>query len=59
MQNRATEAEKAADSHNASVAELTQANTKLELEREDMRRLVDSYRQEGIGPAVAGQIQRG
>ena len=44
LQNRATEAEKASESHNASVAELTQANTKLEQEREDMRRLVESYR---------------
>ena len=41
---RATEAEKASESHSASVAELTQANVKLEQEREDMHRLVDSYR---------------
>ncbi len=44
VQTRATDAEKAAEAHNNSVAELTQANGKLELEREDMRRLVESYR---------------
>jgi TPR repeat protein len=44
IQGKAAEAEKAAESHNASVAELTAANDKLEREREDMRRLVDSYR---------------
>lgn len=44
VQSRAAEAEKATDSHSATVAELTQANAKLEQEREDMRRLVESYR---------------
>jgi TPR repeat protein/DNA repair exonuclease SbcCD ATPase subunit len=44
LQARVAEAEKASDSHSASVAELTQANVKLEQEREDMRRLVESYR---------------
>jgi nucleoid-associated protein YgaU len=44
VQTRNAEAEKAADAHNTSVAELTQANTRLETEREDMRRLVESYR---------------
>ena len=44
VQGRAAEAEKATDSHSATVAELTQANAKLEQEREDMRRLVESYR---------------
>jgi TPR repeat protein/LysM repeat protein len=44
QQARATEAEKASESHNTSVAELTQANTRLDQEKEDMRRLVDSYR---------------
>ena len=44
LQSRTTDAEKASEAHNATAAELTQANTKLELEREDMRRLVESYR---------------
>ena len=44
MQGRTTDAEKASESHSATVAELTQANARLELEREDMRRLVESYR---------------
>jgi len=44
LQGRAADAEKASESHSATVAELTQANTRLELEREDMRRLVESYR---------------
>ncbi len=41
---RAAEAEKAAETHTTSVAELTQANAKLEQQQEDMRRLVESYR---------------
>lgn len=44
LQGRTTDAEKASESHSATVAELTQANAKLELEREDMQRLVESYR---------------
>ncbi|MEJ1971651.1 MAG: LysM peptidoglycan-binding domain-containing protein [Lacunisphaera sp.] len=44
MEDKATDAEKAAESHNASVAELTAANARLEQEKEDMRRLVESYR---------------
>jgi TPR repeat protein/nucleoid-associated protein YgaU len=44
VQAQTTEAEKAAEAHNTSVAELTQANTRLETERDDMRRLVESYR---------------
>ncbi len=44
LQSRTSEAEKATDSHSATVADLTQANARLELEREDMRRLVESYR---------------
>ncbi len=40
LQGRTTEAEKAAESHTASVAELTEANTKLENERTDLRRKV-------------------
>jgi chromosome segregation ATPase len=44
VQTQTAEAEKAAEAHTASVAELTQANTQLEREREDMRRLVESYR---------------
>ncbi len=44
LQGRTAEAEKASETHNTSVAELTQANTRLEREREDMRRLVESYR---------------
>jgi chromosome segregation ATPase len=44
LQNRTAEAEKASESHGATAAELTQINTKLETEREDMRRLVESYR---------------
>ncbi|HEX2862303.1 MAG TPA: LysM peptidoglycan-binding domain-containing protein, partial [Lacunisphaera sp.] len=38
------EAERAAEAHTTSVAELTEANTRLQQEREDMRRLVESYR---------------
>jgi chromosome segregation ATPase len=38
LQGRATEAEKASESHNAAVAELTEANGKLETERNDLRR---------------------
>jgi TPR repeat protein/nucleoid-associated protein YgaU len=41
---QSADAEKAAEAHTASVAELTQANVRLEQEREDMRRLVESYR---------------
>ena len=44
LQTRAAEAEKASESHGATAAELTQINAKLETEREDMRRLVESYR---------------
>lgn len=44
LQGRTAEAEKATEAHNSSVAELTQANARLEREREDMRRLVESYR---------------
>lgn len=44
LQAKVAEAEKADESHTQSVAELTDANTKLEREREDMRRLVESYR---------------
>lgn len=44
VQAKMTEADKADASHTQTVAELTQANEKLGLEREDMRRLVDSYR---------------
>ncbi|MBP7482260.1 MAG: LysM peptidoglycan-binding domain-containing protein, partial [Lacunisphaera sp.] len=44
MQNRAAEAEKATGAQSTSVAELTQTNARLEQEREDMRRLVESYR---------------
>ncbi len=44
VQGKAAEAEKAAESHTTSVAELTQANAKLEQQQEDMRRLVESYR---------------
>ena len=44
LEGRATEAEKAAEAHTTSVAELTQANGKLEQQQEDMRRLVESYR---------------
>ncbi len=44
LQGRAVDAEKAVEAHTASVAELTQANEKLELQQEDMRRLMESYR---------------
>jgi nucleoid-associated protein YgaU len=44
LQARVAEAEKADQSHTQSVAELTAANERLEQEREDMRRLVESYR---------------
>jgi TPR repeat protein/chromosome segregation ATPase len=44
LQGKIAAAETAADSHTTSVAELTAANGRLEQEREDMRRLVDSYR---------------
>ena len=44
LEGRAAEAEKAAETHTTSVAELTQANAKLEQQQEDMRRLVESYR---------------
>lgn len=44
MTSRAAEAEKAAETHTTSVAEITQANAKLEQQQEDMRRLVESYR---------------
>ncbi len=44
LQGRASEAEKATEFHNTSVAELTQENSKLEQQQEDMRRLVESYR---------------
>ena len=44
LTGRVAEAEKADETHTRSVAELTQANQRLELEREDMRRLVESYR---------------
>lgn len=44
MQGKVTDAEKAADSHTTSVADLTAANARLELEKGDMRRLVESYR---------------
>ncbi len=44
LQGRTTDAEKASESHSVTVADLTQANARLELEREDMRRLVESYR---------------
>ncbi|MES1168526.1 MAG: LysM peptidoglycan-binding domain-containing protein, partial [Oleiharenicola lentus] len=44
LEGRAAEAEKAAEAHTTSVAELTQANARLEQQQEDMRRLVESYR---------------
>ncbi len=44
LQARVAAAERADESHTQSVAELTQLNERLEVEREDMRRLVDSYR---------------
>ncbi len=44
QQGRAAEAEKTAESHTNSVAELTSANAKMEQQQEDMRRLVESYR---------------
>jgi TPR repeat protein/chromosome segregation ATPase len=44
MQGKVADAEKAADSHTTSVADLTAANARLELEKGDMRRLVESYR---------------
>lgn len=44
LQGRTTDAEKASESQSVTVAELTQANAKLELGREDMQRLVESYR---------------
>ncbi len=44
LQTRVAEADRADEAHSSTVAELTQANSRLEREREDMRRLVDSYR---------------
>ncbi|WP_169829290.1 LysM peptidoglycan-binding domain-containing protein [Lacunisphaera limnophila] len=44
LQARVAAAEQADANHTESVAELTQTNQRLEQEREDMRRLVDSYR---------------
>ena len=44
MQGKVADAEKAAESHSTSVADLTAANARLELEKSDMRRLVESYR---------------
>ena len=44
LRGKVADAEKAADSHNASVADLTAANDRLEKEKVEMTRLVDSYR---------------
>ena len=44
MQGKVADAEKAAESHSTSVADLTAANARLELEKSDMRRFVESYR---------------
>ncbi len=44
LQTRVAEADRADEAHTSTVAELTQTNSQLEREREDMRRLVDSYR---------------
>lgn len=46
VKTQMAEADKAADAHTASVAELTQINTRLEQEKEDFRRLSESYRGE-------------
>ncbi|WP_438482369.1 LysM peptidoglycan-binding domain-containing protein [Oleiharenicola lentus] len=46
LRARATDAEKAADTHNSSVAELTDLNSKLETERDDLRRQIASARAE-------------
>ena len=46
QQSRVTEAEKASDTHNVSVAELTQVNSKLEQEAAELRRAVEVSRAE-------------
>jgi TPR repeat protein/chromosome segregation ATPase len=46
LRARVTDAEKAADSHNLSVAELTELNTRLETEREDLRKQLAAARAE-------------
>ena len=48
LQGRATEAEKASESHNTAVAELTEANTKLETERTDLRRQLAALKADNI-----------
>jgi len=44
QQTRLADAEKTAESYNTSVADLTQANTKLQHEKEDLGRMVDSFK---------------
>ncbi len=44
LQGRAADAEKAAEAHGTSVAELTDANGKLETERNDLRKQVTALR---------------
>jgi nucleoid-associated protein YgaU len=46
FRTRAAEAEKAAETHNLSVAELTDLNTKLEAERDDLRKQIVAARAE-------------
>ncbi|MDB6166795.1 MAG: hcpC [Lacunisphaera sp.] len=48
LQGRASEAEKASESHNAAVAELTEANTKLETDRADLRRQLAALKADNL-----------
>ncbi|MBL9214379.1 MAG: SEL1-like repeat protein [Opitutaceae bacterium] len=59
LQGRADQAEKTAEAHTASVAELTGANTALEAEREDLKRQLAAARAEAarLGE-MAGNLER-
>ena len=48
LQARMAEAEKATESHKASVAELTDANTKLETERDELRKQLAALRADNV-----------
>ena len=48
LQARVADAEKAADSHSSSVAELTAANQKLDQERSDLRKQLDTAKADAI-----------
>jgi nucleoid-associated protein YgaU len=59
MQGRTTDAEKASESHNAAVAELTEANSKLETERTELRRQLTAARAENARLAqTSGSLEQ-